>query len=378
MVIAAAAQQNAAPAQRLDQGRFAAEQQVVCLSGYDPAAQRGKARGQPGPLGGHQRPDGPDILRLLQRGHTRGLGRGGDRPGLARRPQLCQQGGVGAQAVPQPHPSHPVQLGEGFQDQQAAPVQRPFQGVGGGVGQEIPKALVQNQQGARLPAAVQHPQQQGPRAGQPGGVVGLAEKDHPHPRPDGLQKAFVQPEAVCFPQGVPLHRAAHGVQRGFVLGKGRGRDQRTARPQGQRRPPDQIGRAVAAEDPFRRHPFGLPNGLRQGPAEGVGVAVAAGGAGSQRRRHPRRHPQRADVGRKIQQRGFCAVFGGKAGPVPAVGQDGLVRFSGHIHLKRARAPRRSASPSPKARKPARYSIRFARRMSAGSTGRLPSPMVGLS
>ena len=96
------------------------------------------------------------------------------------------------------------------------------------VGQEIEEAFVHHQQGAARRAAVEDllHQRQGRQLA--GGVVGLAEEYHVHPRTDGRTERIRDRKVLLLPQKEAFYRAADTLQCSGILCKGGGGDQRPA------------------------------------------------------------------------------------------------------------------------------------------------------
>ena len=160
---------------------------------------------------------------------------------------------------------------------------------------------------------------------------------------------------------MPPDGAAHRFQRGSILCKGRGGQQRgmgLCRPH---QPENEVCRAVAAEDVLHGHLLVHCQLCPQSAAERVGVAVGGGKRGSNGLCHPLRQSQRADVCRKVQR--VLSVLRPVTGPVAAM-------YKLHHKIPRITSPSASAS------RLSAYIMRSARQISSGSMGRTASPMVG--
>ena len=160
---------------------------------------------------------------------------------------------------------------------------------------------------------------------------------------------------------MPPDGAACGFQRGGILCKGRGGQQRGAGLCRPHQPEDQVCCAVAAEDVLHGHLLVHCQLCPQSAAEGVRVAVCGGKRGGDGLCHPLRQPQRADIGRKVQR--VLSVLRPVTGPVAAM-------YKLHHKIPRITSPSASAS------RLSAYIMRFARWISSGSMGRTASPMVG--
>ena len=184
------------------------------------------------------------------------------------------------------------------------------------VGQEIKEAFVHHQQGAARRAAAEDllHQRQGRQLA--GGIVGLAEEHHVHPRTDGRTERIRDCKILLFPQKEAFQRAADTFQSSGILRKGGCGDQRPAGLFGPDQPEDKVCRPIAAEDLLRRHALMERQLCPQFPAQGVGVAVGRGQCRRDGPGHPFRQTQRADVGRKIQR--IPPELGPITGPIAAM------------------------------------------------------------
>ena len=160
---------------------------------------------------------------------------------------------------------------------------------------------------------------------------------------------------------MPPDGAASRFQRGGILRKGRGGQQRGAGLCRPHQPEDKVCCAVAAEDVLHGHLFVRCQLCPQSAAEGVRVAVCGGKRGRNGLCHPLRQPQRAHVCRKVQR--VLSVLRPVTCPVAAM-------YKLHHKIPRIISPSASAS------RLSAYIMRFARRISSGSMGRTASPMVG--
>ena len=229
--------------------------------------------------------------------------------------------------------------------------------------QKVKKALVHHQQRPFGTAAVQDLLHQRKGSQLPGGIVGLAEKDHVRGIVYGANKTLRHRKILFLPQKMPLHRAAHGFQRRSIFRKGGGRQQGTARLCCQHKAEDQVRSAVAAKDLVFRQLLGIRKLCPQRSAQRVRVAVRSGDRLYDRPSNAVGQPQRADVGRKVQR--VLPVLLPVSCPVAAMDQ--CLHQSTPLTI----------TPSKRARRLAAYIIRSARRMSSGSMGRTGSPIVGL-
>ena len=161
---------------------------------------------------------------------------------------------------------------------------------------------------------------------------------------------------------MPPNGAARRFQRGGILCKGRGGQQRSTGFCRPHQPEDEVCRAVAAEDALHGHLLVHRQLCPQSAAEGVRVAVGGCKRGSDGLCNPLRQSQRADICRKIQR--VLSVLRPVTGPVAA------------MYQLRHKIPRIN-SPSSSASRLSAYIMRSARRISSGSMGRTASPMVGL-
>ena len=201
-------------------------------------------------------------------------------------------------------------------DDQIPLPQQAFCRVQGMVGQEIKEAFIHHQQGAARRAAVEDllHQRQGRQLA--GGIVGLAEEHHVHPRTDGRTERIRDRKVLLLPQKEAFHRAADTFQSSGILCKGGCGDQRPAGLFCPDQPEDEVCRPIAAEDLLRRHALMERQLCPQFPAQGVGVAVGRGQCRRDGPGHPFRQAQRADVGRKIQR--IPPELGPVTGPIAAM------------------------------------------------------------
>ena len=192
----------------------------------------------------------------------------------------------------------------------------------------------------------------------------LAEKDHVHILADGVRKLRRQRKIIPFRQCIAAYLAADRFQCRGVFRKRRCQNQRTPWTHGQRKPENQIRRAVSAKHPLRRNTFRPRNRRAQLPTKRIGISIGVICRLADRLRNSRRHAQWADVCRKIQR--IPPIFFPIADVIAAMNQ-----FHAPITPRTTTA---AASPSTLATR----IIRFARRISSGSMGRVASPRVGLS
>ena len=196
------------------------------------------------------------------------------------------------------------------------------------VGQKIEETFVQQKKRPAGGALLQDAGHKGGGRQLAGGVVGLAEEHHVHAVIDGVAEGLRHCEVVGLPQKTALHRAADRFQCGGIFRKGGGRDQRLAGALGPHQPEDQVRRAVAAEELFRRNALVCGQLFPQGAAKRVRVAVRRGKGCGDGLGHPLRQAQRADVGRKIQR--VAAKLGAVARPVAA-----MYELHGNISFRNA-------------------------------------------
>ena len=161
--------------------------------------------------------------------------------------------------------------------------------------QKVQKALVHHQQRTAAFASVQQCLHQRQRRQLPGGVIGLAEENHVGVLVHCGNKRFCHRKIFFFLQKMPPDGAACRFQRGGILRKGRGGQQRRAGLCRPHQTEDEVCRAVAAEDVLHGHLLVHCQLCPQSTAKGVGVAVGGGKRGSDGLCHPLRQSQRADV-----------------------------------------------------------------------------------
>ena len=182
--------------------------------------------------------------------------------------------------------------------------------------QEIQEALVQDQPSPLRLAALPDPPQQRRLNRAPGGVVGLAEEKQIRMLSQRREQFLPRFEVPLRVERQKANVAAHRLQRPLIFGKRGHRQQRRLGPEGLTNAPDQLRRAIAADDPLRRDAVLPGQGLPQRCAGDVGIVLRLQDGGSGGLPHAPGQAQRAEIGRKIQRLSAVSVFVG--GPGAAV------------------------------------------------------------
>ena len=248
-----------------------------------------------------QRAQGIRILGILQRSNARDLGKGRDRPRLARCAHSADQLRIRTQAVAQAQTRHGEKLRERLEDDQRIALDAARQRAFIGIRQKVQKALVNCQQSTHLAATLQQPLQQHWRRHLTGGVARLADVDKVNILIHRIKQRLIGNKAALRAQHVLDHLAIHLRKRRLVLGKRRCHHQRLARAQRLRQADEQVGCPVAAQDLLNLDAMVSRKLSRELAAKRVGVRRLVLDRRGKRRFDRRRHPQRAEVGRIVER-----------------------------------------------------------------------------
>ena len=200
-----------------------------------------------------------DVFDVFQGGDARGLGDRGDGPRLPRPTNPLDELGVSADQIPQPQPCHSVELGERGEHghmvrTRGACGHAPFAGVG----RKSEEALVHDEQRAHLLAAASRGIDHAGVDEAPRRVVRIAEVRHVSRPLDRAGEGGGHVEVVRFGERELLHACAVVRCRLRIFRERRRAHDDAFRAHRRGEPPDDVGRARAADDSI----FGNAMGAR--------------------------------------------------------------------------------------------------------------------